>query len=325
MRENPELVAALVREDDPATYAVYADWLEAQGDPRGVLMNLQLRGETRRTEALLREHRREWLGSLADAPPSQLKLEWGIGHLRSARVERREHDYTIAVVPQIVETLLGLPIARLLRELTVGRMVPGRNRYDAVLRAICAHRALPALRSISLGEYSHSQNFLDWTELPDCAPLWAVVPSLRELRLRAASMRLRAIDLPELRDFEVITNALEPGSLAAIAEARWPKIERLHLEQTTSEGGVDECTPLFAGSGVPELRHLRLTCFDLDHELARSLVDAPLIRQLTHLDLSFGTLDDEDADLFLAHRDVFAHLELLSLERNFLSEAAQRL
>jgi uncharacterized protein (TIGR02996 family) len=42
-RRHPDLERAIAdAPEDPAGYAVYADWLESQGDPRGKLIAVQL-------------------------------------------------------------------------------------------------------------------------------------------------------------------------------------------------------------------------------------------------------------------------------------------
>ena len=48
-----ELEAALLHHrDDVKRWAVYADWLEASGDPHGALASLMLRRETKPSRAL---------------------------------------------------------------------------------------------------------------------------------------------------------------------------------------------------------------------------------------------------------------------------------
>jgi uncharacterized protein (TIGR02996 family) len=69
-QEAALLAAVYESPGDPACRQVYADFLSERGDPRGELIALQLAPERdarsrRREGALLKAHRREWLGPLA--------------------------------------------------------------------------------------------------------------------------------------------------------------------------------------------------------------------------------------------------------------------
>jgi uncharacterized protein (TIGR02996 family) len=61
-----ELLAAIYADPgDDAARAVYADWLQERGDPRGELIAMQLAGRVGPRERLLLErHERTWLGAL---------------------------------------------------------------------------------------------------------------------------------------------------------------------------------------------------------------------------------------------------------------------
>src|SRR5689334_17154193 len=88
------LLDAIARDpEDPAPYLVYADWLQAQGAPRGALAALQgtldaRDGDQRLHDALsehMRDHAEAYLGPLApvlDHP--DLELEWRCGFIGSA-------------------------------------------------------------------------------------------------------------------------------------------------------------------------------------------------------------------------------------------------
>jgi uncharacterized protein (TIGR02996 family) len=339
MLENADLVAALLQNpDDLATYAVYADWLETQGDPRGELMTVQLalardpkhKKLHKREQALLEKLAPSLLGDLSRSA-RHLHLGWGIGHVKRARLHQ-DHLGEGARMPPLdaveMAAMLGelvtAPIGRLLSELVVGIVTYEENSYDAITAELARRGPLPALRTLSYGDFTYQDTELNWSTIGDCEPLWPAVPNLRTLRLRSGSMRLANIVLPELRDFETYTGGLDAASLAAIATARWPKIERLHImcgrDSAGASGGVRELAPLLDGKDVPALRRLGIANFEFGDALAAAIVRAPIVKQLTHLDLSQGTFNDDDARVLADHAEVFAHLEELSLAENFLDD-----
>ena len=126
--ENPQ---------DASNFAVYADWLQEQGDPRGEFIQFQLSLEDRkrpkeerdalrgREAALLDEHAWEWLGSLAslllqqDEATGKIEKRRGFdfwftrGWLGTIRTER--------LYPRVAERIAEAPEARLLDTLIIGR------------------------------------------------------------------------------------------------------------------------------------------------------------------------------------------------------------
>lgn len=147
--------------DDASTFAVYADWLQEQGDPRGEFIQLQLALEDRRQskadrdalqcreEELLAEHAFEWLGSLAslmlkrDEATSRIEKRTGFnfwlnrGWLGSIRTQR--------LYPRVAQRLLEAPEARLLHTLIIG------ENGDEACRSLETVNLVPRLRELDLG------------------------------------------------------------------------------------------------------------------------------------------------------------------------------
>ncbi len=74
------LLAAIYRDpDDDAPRQVYADWLQDRGDVRGELIALQLGGigDRTREHALIKEHKKSWLGPLANILRGEVEFRRG--------------------------------------------------------------------------------------------------------------------------------------------------------------------------------------------------------------------------------------------------------
>ncbi|MBC8290933.1 MAG: WGR domain-containing protein [Planctomycetes bacterium] len=130
IRDNP---------DDLGTYAVFADWLEEKGDPRGEFMNIQLQLEdeslkaadrkkrqTREAE-LLKEHEREWLGDLAPflLDKNKSQIDYRAGNLYEYRFARgfMESLTVHYLLPEFSKVLKKSPHTGMLRELRL-RVIP---------------------------------------------------------------------------------------------------------------------------------------------------------------------------------------------------------
>ncbi|MFO7561759.1 MAG: hypothetical protein R6X02_03895 [Enhygromyxa sp.] len=311
---NPELEARLAADPrDRASCLVYRDWLEGRG---------------------FVEDGRVMLGPLADCEDMLDELEWRDGFIRAARVrytsERFNGQRPEVSVEQALEWLLDNPgPGRLIERLTIGLVRHDDNEYAGVCRVIGA-RLRPALTELTLGDFEREECELNWASISDASPLWAAVPRLRKLYLRAGSMGIEGIDLPQLRELETETGGMPPQALAAIAHADWPKLERLSLQiGCGSQGAATEVAlvePLLAGAKLPALRHLGLCNCEFTDELCERLASAAILPQLRSLDLSMGTMTLAGVQALLRTPGAFAHLERIDVEDNYLpDEAAQAL
>jgi uncharacterized protein (TIGR02996 family) len=85
------LAAVRAAPDDDGPRAIYGDWLQERGDPRGEFIALQLakqrRSEWGRADDLHEQHRERWLGSLASYVTSRTLTRFERGFLASAELD----------------------------------------------------------------------------------------------------------------------------------------------------------------------------------------------------------------------------------------------
>jgi hypothetical protein len=181
------------------------------------------------------------------------------------------------------------------------------------------------LQDLFIGDFAHPEDARISASFPgDISPLYALLPHLRSLRVRGASVQLGSIDLPELRSFTVETGALLPHAVNSIAAAKWPKLERLEVwfgGDIHDEGSVlVDLQPLLDGRGLPNLRSLGLCNANFTDVLCEVLPRAMVLPQLERLDLSRGTMSDEGARVLAKNAAAFTHLEHLDVTENTLTD-----
>lgn len=209
--------AVLEHRDDPTRWAVYADWLEVNGSPRGALMSLMLEREARPTRAL-----HEAVAGTdrlrADLTPPPLRTLHARGVVREAPVFRRGVlSMTSALEFSEFEALLTHPSATLLDR---ARLVPGAaEELERWTRAIT--RPLPWRRlEIVLGPRGEAAQL-------DLTALMRWLPRLETLRLERVGVleQFTVGHAPALRAIEVVY------ACEAIIEGvrRLPSLERLEL------------------------------------------------------------------------------------------------
>jgi uncharacterized protein (TIGR02996 family) len=307
---------------DPAAYLVYADWLQAQGDPRGEL--IVLHHNDGNADAFIIEHDHELLGRFADDHPATFDLTWRLGFVQKATIGWEMfggEDDDDSSVDQL-RAFLALDSTRFIEELSLGP-TPDEDEMDLGKLADAIDEAKPrALRTLYLGDTA------DWdisgtsTRMPSSES----TPNLRELTLRGGAVTLdEQIDLPELTKLRVETGGLTKTELVAIANARWPKLVELELwfgdPNYGATGGTAEIASIFTGKGLAELRVLKLRNCPFADDVALALIDSLILPQLRVVDLSMGNLSDRGLAAMMAKASRFAHLDQLVLEDNALTNA----
>jgi len=328
-KANPGLEQAILADlADPNPWLVYADWLQAQGDPRGELAALQHAGKTAAEKRLLEAHPAALLGPLAKDPERFSRLEWRFGFLKSVKVsvdyETYEEGYRLE---KLVRSLLEHPVARFLEELVFGaELGEGEADYQKCVDLLVKLSRPASLRSLFLADFTSEECEVSWSRLGNLGKLYAAFPGLERLTLHAGSMTLGKIDLPALREFHLLTGGLSRKSIKDVCGARWPRLETLELwfgnHSYGAEGTVQDLAPLLAAQGLPNLKHLGLKNAEFTDDICKALVGSKVLRQLETLDLSMGCMTAAGVEAILSAKDRFQHLRRLDVSDNALEAGA---
>jgi uncharacterized protein (TIGR02996 family) len=255
-RTGDELRAHLcAHPDDVDAHLVYADWLQARGEPLGELIMLHHafldRPESHELAVaegqLLRRHWQRLLGALGD--PGGVEREWRLGFIRRACVYA--HDAVVREPPpvQLVTTLLALDTALLLEELDVQRAdgLDLQPTIDAIVDA-----RPPVLRRLRLGFVSQIYEPHP-PGIGELDGLDAALPSLHELTLRGSFDERVARTLAggawSLEALSVIVGHRDYEADSEVEEA-----------EVTGEQYA-RLAPVLSSPGLASLRRLRLVGF----------------------------------------------------------------
>jgi uncharacterized protein (TIGR02996 family) len=357
--------------DDVGAHMAYADWLMEQGDPKGEFIQVQLALEDesrskkerdklrQREKALLRQHGRQWLGSLAEhlidwkgveLPPhnaewrrlfaeafEQAELKEVEADLRSWRQPYYAFQFargwlTALGVGRLTEEFAGVlaraPAARLLRRLSVPTGADTGDRIIVPPLAPFAEAAWVAnLRAFQIG---HPQDAC-YVGAEGAVDVIGRMTRLEELRLFAHHVeteRLFALEsLGHLRVLEV--NHLAEYPLEVLAgNAALKDLEELslwpHMVEPFDERRVyitaEGARALIRSPHLPRLRVLELRNSALGDEGCAEIVRSGLLKRLKVLNLTNGLVTDAGARALAACPDL-KDLELLNVSGNMLTEA----
>jgi hypothetical protein len=201
--------------------------------------------------------------------------------------------------------------------------------FGPAIKVLTKHPGAGRLRSLYLGDIVYEDAMISSIELGDLSKLLAATPRLRSLTLHATSFKLGHLELPELRELIIISGGLDKKNVAAIFAAKLPKLEKLELWfGRASYGGttsLKDLRPLLDATVLKSVRHLGLRNAEFTDELAAALPAAKIVKQLTALDLSKGTMTDAGARSLADGKAAFAHLRKLDLSDNYLGAAGSKL
>ncbi len=345
---NPELEKPLIANpNDREAWAVYADWLMEQGDPRGELISLQLGNKEGQAKKLIEKHQDYFLGPLAEHTTvhdenhnnssSSLRTSaqekewqktaseaflWRNGFIHRCRLSHDSYSSQWdGETSELLAQVFAHPSGRFIVELAFqSNGDPNDDDLQSIIDVI-GKKAPPTIRKITFGD---NIDQISWHHTGDLGKMWKGVPNLRTLDIETGEVEVGKMDAPKLEKFRLITGGLSKSCGKNIATAKLPSIKHLEIYYGTDNYGGDctikEVKPLLDRTDLPKLEYLGLKNSEFMNDIAKAIPTAKILKQLKTLDLSLGTMTDEGALALAAHPDAFKHLDVLDLTRNYLTK-----
>jgi uncharacterized protein (TIGR02996 family) len=315
---HTELELAIANDPEvPASYSVFADWLQSQGDPRGNVMAIAIAAEARGDDKAfakeLKKHVHDLLGPLAalaapergarEGDPEVFAWRFGVIHGAYLHADRQKP------IDRALEQILRHASGRFLVELTLAQNERIQDAID-----LLARRAPASLRGLRLWAVSNAK----------LAELWPALPQLRRLSLSGHALALGAIELPALERLELVDSQMPAASARALVVAPFPVLDQLRIDfgsgYTTGDASIDDIFELIARRDLPALRQLALVRTRYIREVVIELARSPLAAQLEQLDLSFNQMTDTNALELVRWRANFPRLASLDVTGNRLTQ-----
>lgn len=315
-----EALEAALREDpaDAAPYLVYADWLQTQGSPAGEMLVLAQGDKAQQKRALA-------MAKQLGLPRKELAtFGWRHGVWQWLRLHNDVDwmDGQWDPMP-MVRTLFASPLCAALEELRVGILRWEYSDQPDVIRAAGKHAWARDLRRLHLGDVGPDID-MDHHAIGNVGPLIGkTFPRLTSLVLHSGgesmdtgeSLNIGGLDLPDLTSLTIETCAMSAKRLRSLTAAAQPKLEHLELWFGARDRGatakIADVVPVFDLARYPRLRRLALRNSELTTDIVRMLPASKLAAQLETLDLTMGTMTDDDARELAAEAGAFKALREL--------------
>jgi len=351
---NPTLEAAIVANpNDRDAFAVFGDWLQEQGDPRGELISLQLAYKDKTAKQLIDKHADYFLGPLAahqtvydegyNNSTSHLRTSaqekewqkthkqaflWRNGYIHRVRLSYDSYSGKLEGIKlvDVLELVLDHPSARYAVEFAfMSNGDPNEGNLQNLIDML-GKKAPPTTRKITIGD---NVDQISWHHTGSLAKLWKGVPNLKTLEMETGEFDVGKMVAPALERAIFITGGMDKACGKNIATAQMPKIKHLEIyygdDQYGGNCSVKEVKPLLDRTDLKHLEYLGLKNAMFSDDIARALAGAKVLKTVKTLDLSLGTMTDEGAKALVAAKASLAHLDVLDLTRNFLSKEGVKL
>lgn len=349
--ERPYLDAILAAPDDDAPRLVFADWLQARGDPRGELITVQCALENdglpwperqrleARQRALLRENAAKWTVPLQEVRDGRYAVKRGFAH--QARLPGHQ-PLRLGDLHALAPLLVHFAIVEArLTELALADWVEGvQLEYGLFdLGAIVRTLTFPKLRRLRLpagvwetpDDVAHVAGLdrpleylsLDFDQRSDATHLEALKRGLatrrplRALRLEGAR-GVGAVSVPGLEALELVRCDVKREDLHAMAAG----LVKLELTESDLRHQQRRVEPIELLDAAPRLEHLRLEGVALDDDALVRLARSPHAPRLKSLNLSRNVITDYGAYAMMG-AERFTSLRYLNLDVNELSRKVQ--
>ena len=200
---------------------------------------------------------------------------------------------------------------------------------DTVATLVRSSDRLRPLGAIFLGEVVMEESEISWITQADVTPILKAFPRLEILRVRGGQgVALEPTTHASLRELAFEAGGL-PGEIArAVAASSFPSLEHLELWLGTDQYGgttkLADLEGLLRKDPFPTLRYLGLRNSEIVGEIVWALSGSPVLSHLRELDLSMGTLTDEEATRLLQIPEL-RKIETLDLSESYLTPPVIRL
>lgn len=181
------------------------------------------------------------------------------------------------------------------------------------------------LEGLFWGDIDEEEQEISWIEQTDLEPLLAVLPNLKDLKIKGTNcLRLGQASHPNLRSLEIISGGLPTEVVEDIVASDLPNLEKLILYAGVNDYGFDDdieiFRPLFSKERFPKLTYLGIVNSDQQDGIVEMFMESDILPQLETMDISAGVLTDVGAQMLLDNEDKIAHLKFINMRYNYLSK-----
>jgi len=193
----------------------------------------------------------------------------------------------------------------------------------AVEQLVGVRDRLPKLKTLFFGDITYQEYEISWLRQGDVSSLFSAYPNLEEIAFRGGiGLHLGKVQHKRLQKLTIQAGGLPANLFRQVLEADLPALTHLELWLGRLDYGgnvtLEDLRPLLDGKCFTKMRSLGLRNRDRLAEIVVDVAKSPVVRRLDVLDLSMGSLNDEEAAPLLEIA-ALKKLKTLDLSQNYLT------
>ncbi|MEM7231217.1 MAG: STM4015 family protein [Planctomycetota bacterium] len=236
---------------------------------------------------------------------------------------RAEYEDEIPFQDRLAKFLSDPNISKV-NSLVIGAWSIEGESSESVVEMLTAASDDLKLEALFLGDIVSEEQEISWIEHGDISPLFLAFPDLRILRVRGSnSLQVGTIRHEKLEQLAFESGGLPSSVWLQVVQADLPSLEKLELwfgeDNYGFDGDVADLAGLNDETRFPKLKELGLMNSMVQNDIAKWIVQQPILARLERLDMSMGALTDEGAKA-LAESKAFSELSSFKIHYHFVSD-----
>lgn len=232
-------------------------------------------------------------------------------------------------VEELLQRFLAEPKITQVRALILGYWTDAYEESpQGLIELLVAHKdSLPNLRAIFIGDIVAEECEISWINQGQYQSFFQAFPHLEHFQVRGSTgLELGVINHDSLQTLIVECGGLPRAIIEDICRSNLPALTHLELWLGTEDYGYSatrQDLENLINTSFPKLTYLGLRDSEAADDVAEIIANAPILKQLSVLDLSLGTLTDKGAQALL-NSPFVALLDKLDLHHHYMSDALQQ-
>jgi hypothetical protein len=245
-----------------------------------------------------------------------------LGRAYAIRWEYGNQENTTLTLLKLLEDSLASQLEALVIGTWDGE---GDRSSSAVIDGLVAAKdQLTNLKALFIGDIHYHENEISSIVQSDVSPIFKAYPNLEILQIRGGdSLAFSQVRHEHLQGLIVETGGLNPETIAQICALNLPALSHLELwlgsEDCGGNSTIADLNPILVDKVFPNLIYLGLRNSQYSDDIAKAVVQSPLINTIRILDLSMGTLTDDAVQKLLKNSAV-KQLDILNISENYVTD-----
>ncbi len=281
--------------------------------------------EKRTGASFIRWHSKKFAHRQVEEYNSQVGITDPVGTAYAFRTNRDGDEFIADKLELLLEDSQVGKVEALVFGMWHSDVFESDSSQNIVNFLVNAQDKLSNLKAVFIGDVTDDESMISHMSHNYISPVLEAYPNLEILKIRGGNTHrmFNPIRHEKLKALIIETGGLRQESLLQLYSLQLPALEHLEIWLGSLNYGctcsVEDLTPLLYEDLFPNLIYLGLRNSEYSNEIAREIVQAPVLQKIKVLDISLGNLTDEGAKILL-NSPVINQLDMLNISETYVTD-----